>query len=261
MQKETVTPRKRVKKESTTAVAVKTEQGSSVEALLSQAVASGASVETMERLFSLREKVRAEQAKEQFIEAMAMFQKACPTIEKKKAVLNKNGTVRYMYAPLDSIVAQIRNPIADNHLAYTWDTAHENSHMKVTCKVTHSMGHFETSTLEIPIGDGDFMTAPQKYASAQTYAKRYTLLNALGIATADEDTDATDVNKEKEALNPKAKIQFCLRQLKEKNATKEEVEEAVKRLTGLALDEKNYETIVERLESIIKENYEGTTIR
>jgi hypothetical protein len=58
-----------------------------------------------------------------------------------------------------------------------------------------------------------YMTAPQKYASAQTFAKRYALCNVLGISTGDEDTDATDVNKENTAKSDKAKIMFLLKAL------------------------------------------------
>ena len=67
----------------------------SVNVLISQALTANVSVETMEKLFALREKVKAEQAKEAFVTAMSKFQEQCPTIEKTKKVMNKDGlTVR-----------------------------------------------------------------------------------------------------------------------------------------------------------------------
>jgi NADH dehydrogenase/NADH:ubiquinone oxidoreductase subunit G len=230
---------------------------SSVESFISQAIASNAPVETLERLFDLRAKVKAEAASEAFVEALGSFQQACPVIRKTKKVLNKDGkSVRYQFAPLDAISAQIRKPMRDSGLSYSWDTKHEEGHMKVTCKITHSLGHFETSMLEIPIDKEGFMTAPQKYASAQTFAKRYTLLNALGITTADEDDDSLSTPKESDAKSIKAKIMLRLRTLKEKTGTHEEVEEAVKRLTQLALEEKNHPEIAARLQTIIDEKNE-----
>ncbi len=97
------------------------------------------------------------------------------------------------------------------------------------------------------------MTAPQKYASAQTFAKRYTLCNALGISTGDDDTDATDVKKEPDAKSDKAKIVFLLRALGKKTDTKDEVFGAVRELTKLEADEKNYGEIVDRLQILVNE--------
>lgn len=238
------------------------QENGSVESLISQAIAGNVPVETLERLFSLRERVNAERAKAAFVEALATFQSQCPIIEKTKKVLNKDGrSVRYQYAPLDAIVNQIKKPLADNKLSYSWDVKHADNHMSVTVKITHVLGHSETSSLDIPISPDGYMTEPQKYASAQTYAKRYTLLNGLGITTADEDTDASDVGKEKDARSPKAKIMFRLRTLKQPTKTKEEIEAAVTKLTGLTLEDKNFEEIVTRLDVIIAEQHEDTTIR
>ena len=128
--------------------------------------------------------------------------------------------------------------------------------MEVTCKITHSLGHSETSTFEIPIDNGDYMTAPQKYASAQTFAKRYTLCNALGISTSEEDTDAVDVGKEPDAKSVKAKIIFLLRGLNWNVDTKEHCAEAAMKLCNLELVEKNYAEIVARLTILNQEKQE-----
>lgn len=236
----------------------KIEKPTQVDSFIEKAIAQNAPVETLERLFSLHKEVKAEQAREAFVKALAEFQSVCPVIKKTKKVLNKDGnTVRYMYAPMDSVIEQIKKPLAQNGLSYSWDVVRGDNHMKVTCKLTHVMGHSETSTFEIPIVDSQFMTSPQSYATAQTYAKRYTLLNVLGIGTADEDTDSNDTEKEKDAKNEKAKIIFRLRTLGEKTGTKQEVEEAVQRLAKLPLKEDNYEEIVNRLQVIIQERNEA----
>jgi len=227
-----------------------------VAGFIQQAIEKGLPVETMEKLFALREKVKQEQAREAFVFAMAKFQKAVPVIEKSKKVLNKDGSLRYQYAPLDVIVQQIKKPLADNGLSYSWTVENREGFIKATAKVTHSFGHSESSTFEIPIDKEGYMTAPQKYASALTFAKRYAFCNVLGISTADEDTDATDVNKEKTAKSPKSQIIFSLKVLGEKSKTVGEVEEAVKRLTGLELSEKNYLEISGRLGALISEKHE-----
>lgn len=226
----------------------------SVETFIQQAITSNVPIETMEKLFALRAQVKEEAAREAFVQALAEFQAACPTIKKTKRVLNKNGTLRYVYAPIDSVVEQIKTALAASRLSYSWDTKHDNDHMEVVCKLTHVFGHSETSTIEIPITKSEFMTSPQSYATAQTYAKRYTLLNALGISTADEDTDATDSKKQPDAKSPKAQIIKRLQSLNEKTDTPEQIKEAIKRLTGLESSPDTHEQIADRLQTIIDEN-------
>lgn len=248
-------------KENKTGVSVQEVPKTSVDSFISQAIEKGAPVEMMERLFALHKEVAAEHARTAYTEALASFQEECPIIEKTKNVMNKDGrTVRYSYAPIDSIVSQIRKPLASNKLAYTWNVSNKEGKMEVICKVTHILGHSETSTFEIPIDQEGYMTQPQKYASAQTFAKRYTLCNALGISTGEDDTDATDVEKEPVAKSDKAKIIFLLRTLGKVAITKEEIAGEVSKLTGLALEEKNYGEIVGRLEVIVQEKNSDATV-
>lgn len=229
-----------------------------VDTFISEAIAKNLPVETMEKLFELRSKVKAEQAREAFVDAMAQFQSKCPQIPKTKIVKNKDGTVRYKYAPLDVITDTIKDHLAENGLAYTWNSENdkEAKELVAICKVTHKYGHSETSEFRIPITPSQFMTGPQTYASALTYAKRYTLCNALGISTAEEDTDATDVNEQKDAKSVKSKIMFLLKRLNADVSTKETIEASVKTATQLDLKEENFDEIVERLSILVKENEE-----
>lgn len=225
--------------------------------LIEKAITSNVPVETLERLFALQKEYKADRAREAFVQAKAKFQSEVPVIKNDKRVLNKDGrTVRYQYSSLGYIAEQIKKPLANNGLAYSWDVVHENNHMRVAAKLTHSLGYSETSTFEIPVSQDQYMTEPQKYASAQTYAKRYTLINVLGLATADEDTDAVDVGKEKDVKSEKAKIIFFLRAIGLPNNTKEEIEEAVRKVAKLELIEKNYPEIIKRLQAE-KEKFES----
>lgn len=236
---------------------------SSVDTFISQALAANAPVETLERLFALHKDVQAERARTAFTEALSEFQDQCPIIKKTKKVMNKDGrTVRYVYAPIDAIVEQIKKPLSLNGFSYTFTVENTESMITATAKVTHKLGHFETSTFSIPVDKEGYMTAPQKIASALTFAKRYALCNALGISTGDEDTDATDVGKEIDVKSHKSKVIFLLRNLGEKTATAIEVAVEVERLTGLKLIDENLPQIVEKLEAkVIAKNHEEPTIQ
>lgn len=170
-------------------------ESASVESFILKAIESNVPVETMEKLFGLREKVKAEQAKEAFTLSMARFQAECPVIEKKKVVNDKQGKERYRYAPLDEIVSQVKKALGNNNLSYKFDTIDEKEFLTVVCTVTHTLGHSQTSSFKIPIDKEDYMTVSQKYGARVTFAKRYSFCNVLGILTGDEDTDA---NEEKE---------------------------------------------------------------
>jgi len=232
------------------AIVVKNDE---VAGFIQQAIENKLPVETMERLFVLHKEVKAEIAREEFVKALSTFQSTIPIILKTKKVLNKDGrTVRYMYAPMDSVIEQIKKPLSGNGFSYTWDSSRENQHIKVVCKLTHIRGHSEKSTFDIPIVESQYMTSPQSYATAQSYAKRYTLLNVLGIGTADEDDDALDTDN-KDTKSEKARIMFLLKGLGYPINTKEEIEKAVKKVTGLDLVEKNYTDIIGRLEIITSE--------
>lgn len=229
---------------------------------ISQAIEKGLPVETMEKLFALREEVKAEQAREGYVEAMAAFQGAVPFIKKNKTVLNKDQrTIRYQYASLDAIADQIKKPLTQNGLSYRWEVENEPERIKATAIVTHKLGHSESSSFAVPIDKEGFMTAPQKYASALTFAKRYSLLDILGIAIGDEDIDATDVGKEKTPKSPKSKIVFLLRGLGDDTKTKESIASAVMNRTGLDLEEANYGEIVSRLEVLMQQQNEDTAVR
>ncbi len=233
----------------------------SPEGLIAQAIAGGANIETLERLMVMQEKWQATKAREAFVNAMTVFQTSCPVLKKTKDVMNKDGrSVRYSFAPIDSIIQQIKKPLKEAGLTYRWEVKNEAGKMPVTCIVTHVLGHSEQSTFDVPTDEGGFMTAPQKVASALTFAKRYSLVNVLGIATSDSDDDATTVNKEPEAKSDKAKIVFLLRSLGRKHTTKDEITDSVVDATGLALEEKNYGDIVDRLEVLVQEKNADTVI-
>lgn len=168
----------------------------SIEALISQAISSGVSVDTMERLLAMRRELKAEKAKEDYDNAMAKFQQECPVIAKTKKVYTNSNQLAYSYAPLESIVSQVKKIIAKHGFSYATQTetleGKDDTMVRATCIVKHKAGHSESSSMEVPLGNKtNIMSATQVVAAAITYAKRYAFCNAFGILTGDEDTDAS----------------------------------------------------------------------
>uniref|UniRef100_A0A7C5UWC0 Uncharacterized protein n=1 Tax=candidate division CPR3 bacterium TaxID=2268181 RepID=A0A7C5UWC0_UNCC3 len=174
---------------------IKTETGLafSPEALIEKAISAKVDVGTMERLLAMRKELKDEWAKSEFFKAMAELQNEMPQIKKTRQVKNKDGTIRYSYAPLEDIILQVKGLIKKYNFSYQINTEVNNDKVKAICIVRHTAGNTERSSFEVGIDKEGYMTEPQKYASALTFAKRYAFCNAFGIMTADEDNDAVSV--------------------------------------------------------------------
>lgn len=162
----------------------------SAEALISQAITNKVDVGTMERLLAMRTQMKAERAKEAFNRAMGLFQAECPTIVKTKEVFTRDGRSAYKYAPIESIVSQVKVPLERNGFNYTTQIDLTEKGVKATIKVTHVEGHSEETSMEVPLGSKtQIMSDSQVTAAASTFAKRYAFCNAFGILTGDDDND------------------------------------------------------------------------
>lgn len=242
-------------------------QDVSIEAILTQAIDKGVPVETMERLMTMRRELKAEWAKEQFDKAMAKFQSECPTIVKTKEVPTRDGRIAYRYAPIESIVAQVKIPLERNGFSYKTNQELKENGVKVVVRVIHSSGHSEETPMEVPFGTKtQVMSDSQVSAAATTFAKRYAFCNAFGILTGDEDNDAKKVDDGEGVVirmddpktappSPKNVIAGLLLKLG-KDVRKmggDEADELVKTLTGLEMEVPNYEEICLRLGELVSE--------
>jgi len=165
-------------------------------ALIAQAIDKNVSVDVMERLLVIRRELKQERAKEEYDRAMAEFQVECPTIQKKTQGYN------YKYADLTTIIEQVKELLSQKGFSYTFDTDENPDGITVFCKVKHISGHMETSKALIKRESTTKMNASQQSGAAMTYGKRYAFVNAFGILTGDEDTDAADPHVSTSSLSP-----------------------------------------------------------
>jgi hypothetical protein len=161
-----------------------------IDALFQLALDKQVGVDTMERMMAMRRELMAEQAKREFNDAMAHFQSVCPIIPKTKSVSNsenKGGGHRYNFAPLDYIVAKVRDLLVEHGFSYTFDSETADNKVKAICIISHNGGHTEQRTFELVIEKGPGMNMAQGTASTLSYAKRYAFLGAFGIQTGEDD--------------------------------------------------------------------------
>jgi len=166
-------------------------------AVISSAIASGASPETLGQLLTLQERHSENEARKAFDEAMAELRgQLRPIIKTRQGHNNK-------YEDIVDISSAVDPLLTDLGLSYRWSVADgEGGRVKVTCKVTHRDGHREETTMSAPPDGSGNKNAIQAVGSTTTYLQRYTLKAALGLSvTTDDDGRAAGggVDPEEEA--------------------------------------------------------------
>lgn len=105
-----------------------------------------------------------------------------------------NPFFKSKYADLSSVVEAIREPLSKNGLSYVQLTEpSDKEEVRVQTIILHSSGQWIGSTLALPVSKSD----AQGFGSALTYARRYGLSAAVGVAPEDDDGNAA-VGKKKE---------------------------------------------------------------
>lgn len=165
-----------------------------VSALLNKALETGISVEALEKLVTLHERVADRQARQEFATALATFQDECPPIAQNRTaeIATRNGpSYSYAFADLGQIAKVVRPLLRPLGLSYAWTSTEEGGKQTVTCTLRHVNGHSESADFTAPAGSRAAMSDAQKAASAVTYARRQSLVMVLGL-TIDTDTDGGD---------------------------------------------------------------------
>lgn len=169
--------------------------------LLQIAIEKGADMAQLEKLMDLQERYEANQARKEYVKAMAAFKSNSPDIHKDKEVAF-SGTY-YTHASLGNICEVVTQSLASHGLSHRWHTEQGDGKVKVSCIITHILGHSESTSLEAKPDDSGKKNSIQQIASTVTYLQRYTLLAATGLAVKDMlDDDAKSAEEEKPKSRP-----------------------------------------------------------
>jgi len=174
-------------------ISVYQQQQASVENMIMQAIKEGTPVETLERVLAMRDKLKAEYAKEQYDIAMSGFQSECPIIKRvKEGSRTKGGQLAFKYAPLEVIIKEVQPMMRKYNLSYNFKPM-KNEAGKITdvrAYATHINGYSDFSEMPVTEGGGtSLMSGSQISAASITFAKRYAFCNIFGIVTEEEDDE------------------------------------------------------------------------
>jgi len=158
--------------------------------MIERAIASGASVEVMERLMALHERWAANQARRSFDDAMSAAKAEIPVIAKNRTVdfTSQKGRTNYRHEDLAEIARTVDPLLAKHGLSYRFRTSSPpNEPVSVTCIVSHRDGYSEENTLSAGRDESGNKNSIQAIGSTVTYLQRYTLKAALGLAASNDD--------------------------------------------------------------------------
>lgn len=175
-------------------------------AMLQLAVEKGASVEQLERLMALQERYEANEAKKEFVAALAKFKENPPEIIKNIKV--SFGNTKYSHAGLDQASDKIGAALSAVGLSHTWEVQQDGPKIKVSCILTHSRGHSERVSMEGSADTSGSKSANQAVASTVSFFQRYTLLMAVGVAPKNVDDDGRGGAGGAHEMDPRIKAEF-----------------------------------------------------
>ena len=137
-------------------------------------------------------------------EILPAFHKFQQEVENPKKCKEGYG---YKYAPLDAVVKVVKIAMQDYGLSFNQEVSYdEDGNILVTTNIFHESGQWLSfGPLGLPKDNGQQRSDVQAAGSSITYARRYSLSAAMGLAS-EEDTDGvTRDNKKTNKKKPKNK--------------------------------------------------------
>jgi hypothetical protein len=115
-----------------------------------------------------------------------------------------NPAFRSKYADLGACLDAVDDALLNNGIALYQETFEDATGITVETVLLHESGEtLRSGRLHVPASKQD----PQGYGSALTYARRYSLMTACGIAPEDDDGNAATEAKRKAEEAAKAKAE------------------------------------------------------
>lgn len=156
------------------------------------------SIERLERMMEMKERLDDKEAARQFNEALAACQAEMPIIAKNAA----NDQTRSKYATLSAIYATAKPIVASHGLSFSTfpATSEKPDHLGVRWTLRHTSGHVESDVAEIPVDNKGAKgtvnkTGTHAFGSSNTYARRYLFCMIFDVAVGEDDDGNTGGGK------------------------------------------------------------------
>jgi hypothetical protein len=144
-------------------------------------IQNGADLGAVKEMLAMSKELAADQARQAFDAAIAEAKSEIPVIGK-----NATGHNNKRYADFSAYAQALKPILAKHGLSYRFRTEQADK-ITVTCILSHKAGHFEENSLAGPPDATGSKNAIQAIGSTVQYLMRYTLVQALGLASGEDD--------------------------------------------------------------------------
>jgi hypothetical protein len=151
----------------------------------------------IEKMMDLSERNEKNEARRQFFQAVADFKKDPPEVlkDKENSQFSK-GEKKAMYVSLGRLISTVSPALGQHGLSASWEIGQAEKVVRVTCKLSHRLGHSESVTMEAPpdASGGNAKNPIQQIKSTVTYLRAATFEAVTGIAATEEANADDDGN-------------------------------------------------------------------
>jgi len=172
-------------------------------------------IEKLERLFALKERMDAQEAKKAFIESKITMRAQLPEITMKGLIRipDKNKAGHFLQETPFARFEDIHEAVMPVLTAHGFDLAFRNGlapdgKVRVTTILSHRDGHEESTDFDLPHDSSGSKNAVQAVGSSTSYGKRYGVLSILNIKVAGEDDDGEKASYKDTAGEPLARTKL-----------------------------------------------------
>jgi hypothetical protein len=146
-------------------------------------------VDVLGKMMDLYERQDKRQSEKDFAAALTALQGETIRVVAMKPVQNNDGTIRYWFAPYETIMKAVQPMLTRHGFSITFDTEIADTRLTSICTLTHSGGHFRQNRCSMKYSKPPGSSDAQGDMSTKSYAKRGALCDALNISI-DHDDDA-----------------------------------------------------------------------
>jgi len=134
--------------------------------------------EALSQLLQIQKDYEADVARKAFHKAVAEFKSAVPTVSKDKI----NKQYDSPYTSLENMVNTVNPHLSEFRLNAHWEID-QTSGIKVTCVLSHELGHSESTSMTAPPDTSGQKNPIQQIKSTITYLKLATYESIIGVAS------------------------------------------------------------------------------
>jgi hypothetical protein len=215
-------------------------------AIVQLAVDKNFDLARIETLMAIAERFEKKQAERAFHEAIAAFKKSPP-----KVIMDKhNKQYGSMYTSLGGLVNPVNAALGEHGLEAAWTIDQSLAGIiKVTCILTHALGHSREVSMQSPPDKAGAKNPIQEIKSAITYLKASTFEAVTGVASQNKAVNPDDDGNGASGAIDAAQVAFIKKLIADTKANEKALLDYFKAVSIEEIRASQYAKVVAKLET------------